>query len=667
MLSHICPVLFPYKMSSTTAAVPLPLSPSHSSNTLCRPPLSWEVMNSSLSSPHLIIAKPLLSICISIENIESSSQTYGNPAVLKHHTAFSNSNYISAKINRNTEIYQKNIFPNLAALLEQKLNEQKNNKTENGLVIDATESIETSFKKPFIPLQNLNRFSSGDSSKSSNNNKVIIPLLALSELKSNDCEEETGLINTNRSTNSIDTTTSLLNLTQELGLGLNEFKRAQLHATAKATVAKAVSFAVASYSKSDRSITTTSDSNVIDSPTQNFTAASLFRMSFQQKRKLMNTSSSKQVNDFINGDVIISQKVIKTIDDEGLEVCFSSRSDRDNSDSKSSNLNSVAANLSQDSPTKDLKAMNLNENNVLDLQSSKLIGKELILSTDIMDIENIDNFSPSSMIDSTISSPLSSYSAPNSNPNRVGYKPIGFKSLLNPIHNSEEGSSMNDIELPIPPMLLSSASTNCLLPLYVPAPNPFLDICSITFLGTGSATPSKYRNSSCIILNLYQKNQHNIKKSTTTKYNRNPFTTKETFPSNINIADNVLNSNNSKLNESSEVIYGSILLDVGENTTSQLYRSVSGDVQKYDNILLGIKVIWISHHHADHITGFPMLLEQIQLAKIRQLNRIKKNNLDSDDNDNKLLTIPTTKSKYEMKSMYMKSSYEENKILVIGK
>ena len=38
-----------------------------------------------------------------------------------------------------------------------------------------------------------------------------------------------------------------------------------------------------------------------------------------------------------------------------------------------------------------------------------------------------------------------------------------------------------------------------------PPPNPVSDIFQLTFLGTGSATPSKYRNSSCVLLTLPQK------------------------------------------------------------------------------------------------------------------------------------------------------------------
>ena len=85
----------------------------------------------------------------------------------------------------------------------------------------------------------------------------------------------------------------------------------------------------------------------------------------------------------------------------------------------------------------------------------------------------------------------------------------------------------------------------------------------ITFLGTGSATPSKNRCNSCIMLEY----EENI-----------------------------------------------ILLDVGEGAASQLYYNVGGDKAQYDNLLGKISIIWISHHHADHICGFPLLLQQINRA-----------------------------------------------------
>ncbi len=95
----------------------------------------------------------------------------------------------------------------------------------------------------------------------------------------------------------------------------------------------------------------------------------------------------------------------------------------------------------------------------------------------------------------------------------------------------------------------------------------------ITFLGTGSATPSKNRCNSCVMLEY---------------------------------EDNI------------------ILLDAGEGAASQLYYNVSGDQTQYDSLLSKISIIWLSHHHADHICGFPLLLQQIHRATSEQKETRKK-------------------------------------------
>ena len=73
----------------------------------------------------------------------------------------------------------------------------------------------------------------------------------------------------------------------------------------------------------------------------------------------------------------------------------------------------------------------------------------------------------------------------------------------------------------------------------------------ITFLGTGSAIPSKYRNVSCIIV------------------------------------------------ESQRDTY--LVLDCGEGSLSQLYR-LHGQ-EEAEQVLMGIRTIYISHQHADHQLG----------------------------------------------------------------
>ena len=55
---------------------------------------------------------------------------------------------------------------------------------------------------------------------------------------------------------------------------------------------------------------------------------------------------------------------------------------------------------------------------------------------------------------------------------------------------------------------------------------------------------------------------------------------------------------------------------MGEGTCTQLFQSVCGDLNRFNNALLSIRVVWISHHHADHICGLPLLLEHVNRADI---------------------------------------------------
>lgn len=78
----------------------------------------------------------------------------------------------------------------------------------------------------------------------------------------------------------------------------------------------------------------------------------------------------------------------------------------------------------------------------------------------------------------------------------------------------------------------------------------------IVLLGTGSSQPSKYRNVSSVLINLFSK--------------------------------------------------GSILLDCGEGTLGQLKRRFG--VEGADDAVRGLRCIWISHIHADHHTGLARIL-----------------------------------------------------------
>lgn len=86
----------------------------------------------------------------------------------------------------------------------------------------------------------------------------------------------------------------------------------------------------------------------------------------------------------------------------------------------------------------------------------------------------------------------------------------------------------------------------------------------LVFLGTGSAIPSKYRNTSGILFNI-------------------------TYPRDF-----------------------SVILDCGEDTYGQLYR-MYGKTDS-DRILRQLKVIFITHHHADHHIGLSQLLSKRKLV-----------------------------------------------------
>ncbi|ETW09117.1 hypothetical protein, variant 1 [Aphanomyces invadans] len=97
----------------------------------------------------------------------------------------------------------------------------------------------------------------------------------------------------------------------------------------------------------------------------------------------------------------------------------------------------------------------------------------------------------------------------------------------------------------------------------VPSPNSELGQGHVTFLGTGSAIPSKYRN----------------------------------------VTSNLIAIGSSFL-----------LLDSGEGCFGQLFRSVGGDKAKLTHLLENLHVVWISHNHADHHLGLVRLLSERSLA-----------------------------------------------------
>ena len=119
-------------------------------------------------------------------------------------------------------------------------------------------------------------------------------------------------------------------------------------------------------------------------------------------------------------------------------------------------------------------------------------------------------------------------------------------------------------------------------------PERVLDELEVCFLGTGSATPSRFRNSSGILLQVPESSS----------------------------ADSGQKSGQG-VEVGVEVEKHGVLLDVGEGTCSQLFQALGGDVPTFERTLCNLRLVWISHHHADHICGLPMLLQHIFRARAK--------------------------------------------------
>uniref|UniRef100_M4B7Q7 ribonuclease Z n=1 Tax=Hyaloperonospora arabidopsidis (strain Emoy2) TaxID=559515 RepID=M4B7Q7_HYAAE len=90
----------------------------------------------------------------------------------------------------------------------------------------------------------------------------------------------------------------------------------------------------------------------------------------------------------------------------------------------------------------------------------------------------------------------------------------------------------------------------------------------ITFLGTGCAIPSKYRNVTGMYLEL---------------------------PS-------------GKQEDGTDTVWAGLMLDCGEGSVGQMYRYVGGDEKRLQELVDRLKCVWISHNHADHHLGLLQLL-----------------------------------------------------------
>lgn len=134
-------------------------------------------------------------------------------------------------------------------------------------------------------------------------------------------------------------------------------------------------------------------------------------------------------------------------------------------------------------------------------------------------------------------------------------------------------SQLKNVSAPSSNQTSSNPSLSTMLS--VPPPTPF-DF-DVTFLGTGSAMPSKLRANSAILIK---------------------------FPLAVGgHTDDAF----------------SMLLDSGEGVSRQLFHSVSGDKTRFEASLLSIGIVWISHHHADHLCGLPQLVANIYRARWRHI------------------------------------------------
>lgn len=106
----------------------------------------------------------------------------------------------------------------------------------------------------------------------------------------------------------------------------------------------------------------------------------------------------------------------------------------------------------------------------------------------------------------------------------------------------------------------------------------------VVFLGTGCATPSRHRSNSAILV----KGIHELCYSP---------------------AQGV---------EPLLRMDWSLLMDAGESVCCQLFHHCGCALSKYQSLLRSIRIVWISHHHADHHAGLLLLLSEIWRAHMLQ-------------------------------------------------
>jgi ribonuclease BN (tRNA processing enzyme) len=147
------------------------------------------------------------------------------------------------------------------------------------------------------------------------------------------------------------------------------------------------------------------------------------------------------------------------------------------------------------------------------------------------------------------------------------------------------------------------------------------DVCKLTFLGTGCASPSKFRHNSAILITFPRGSAPLPAQIPGPLSGFRPPPPRGPPPPPPPPPPHVPKQPNKEITVPSQSTDGtetSILLDCGEGCVTQLYQQCGGDSSKFDSKLLSISCIWISHHHADHVCGLPMLIEHVHKATLRR-------------------------------------------------
>lgn len=252
---------------------------------------------------------------------------------------------------------------------------------------------------------------------------------------------------------------------------------------------------------------------------------------------------------------------------------------------------------------------------------------------------------------------------------------------------TRQGSS--DGEGSMPCKTARTCSTDAVLPdkvpllvqlISVPPPSP-LDGFDVSFLGTGCATPSKHRNNSAILLHLMNNGGARRKRIMPRPPSPPPVpamaSDSRKRPLSLSIATDCSSSSSLCIDTSFAAMQAVdvdsmllpddcyMLLDCGECAAAQLFQSVQGDLQRYDALLLKIRVIWISHHHADHSTGLPALLEAIYCAQLRQKQQEQRAHCVTTSAVPRN-TPPSFWNKYSLRQHSDVIAYEDDKVMLIA-